>query len=132
MNNGLQIVSETITEHLIRMEMKIPMMGEIAMDAMINSTEEKTYPYVPYLSGYLEGGFSFEQEQYIPLMVVRVEYNAYSNRGFNYAERQHDEHFDHPVRKGGKKPQMRYLSTGLVEASQLFDEQVAVAARGVI
>lgn len=132
MANGLVIVEETITAHLLQMEIKINLAAEVAMDMMINSTEENTYPYVPYEFGYLEGGFSFEQQQYPPLMAVEVQYNAYANNGFNYAAYQHDNDLNHPIRKGGIHPTMLYLSNGLRDASQLFDEQVAVAVRGVV
>jgi len=95
---------------------------EITGDELAEEIEEHTYPYVPFLHGYLEGSFTAKMLTPVPLLRMEVQYSAISNDYFDYAEPQHNKNYDHPVRKPGKKPKQFFLRIGMFEVQQEVEE----------
>jgi len=90
--------------------------------------EEVTFPFVPFRFGLLEGtsfpvqhggprGRGFSYNEFYGLnprfKVVDLWYSAKDPDGYDYAEFQHEVDLNHPIRKSGKTPVMKYMSLGL-------------------
>ena len=127
------MTAQTITASLVEKEAAIWMMLEASMAGFAETVEQMTFPLVPYDRGYLEDSFSFEVNMEPPTAKLEVKYSSVSEGGFDYAEIQHENMlFRHPVRKGGKTPQAKYLKTGLYLAAPMFELEVAQRIRMVI
>lgn len=83
----------------------------IAADEIAEQTEKHTFPYVPRDEGSLEGGFKANSTSQPPLLQMDMVYSAKSNKGYDYAARQHEVKFHH------KKTSARdhYLKIGFQE-----------------
>jgi hypothetical protein len=105
---------------------------KISGDELSEMVENATYPYVPFLHGSLERSFRSRVLTSIPLLRIRVQYSAISNDYFDYSESQHEDDYEHIVRKPGKKPQRFFLRKGMFEVQQDVEEVYARRVRSVL
>lgn len=121
--------------------------GGAGLQHFVEYVNERTFPFIPFLSGLLEGslyeihhgspdgsGFGYQEVYGLNPRYIAVDvwYSALDDYGnFDYAEFQHEEELHHPVRKAGKTPSRFYLSVGLYIASERMDDIIAGSLREV-
>ena len=79
-------------DHLIKIH------DEIAADHISEEVETKTFPFVPLKHGYLQGGFQRKKVSSSPNLQMDMIYSAIANNYYDYAARQHEKIFDHPIK----------------------------------
>ncbi len=99
-------------------KLRVNIQTEIAGQELSEDIEKHTYPYVPFLHGYLEGGFFYRMLLPPPLMMIQVGYDAISTNYYRYALRQHDVPMHHPRRKPGIAPTDHFLTKGMFEVGR--------------
>jgi len=100
-------------DHLVQLQ------TDIAADHLIEKVEHETFPYVPLKHGYLQDSFQSKILSPTPHFQADLWYSALSNKGFDYAEKQHEFEFDHPL-----KGIDHYMTKG---TAAVFEEDILAA-----
>lgn len=85
-------------EKMTGIDRLISIHDNIAADHLEEEVERKTFPYVPRKDGYLEGSFRSKQISTPPHLQLDMIYSSIANNYYDYAARQHEEIFDHPLK----------------------------------
>lgn len=91
------------------LDQRVQMQTDIAGDHISDETEKMTFPYVPEEQHYLVAGFTSKVITNTPRLQIDMMYDAYSNRGFNYAEIQHKKALNH------FGPEKKYIKPGATD-----------------
>lgn len=98
MDSYLQLDSSDMEEKMTGIDHLIAIRDIVAADHLEEETERKTFPYVPLKQGYLQDGFYSEQVTNYPFLQLDLFYSAIANNYYDYAARQHEEIFNHPLK----------------------------------
>lgn len=113
----LKFDKSDMEQKMSNIDQLIQMQTDIAGDHITEQIELMTFPYVPYREGYLQDSFHAEETGNTPVLQMDMMYDAYSNKGFDYARVQHEKILHHP-----KKGTDHYLIKGMshVNVEQLY------------
>lgn len=105
----IQFDKSDMEVQMSNLDQRVQMQTDIAGDHIVDRTEKDTFPYVPEEQHYLVAGFTSKVVTNTPKLQIDMMYNAYSNRGFNYAEIQHKKALNH------FGPEKKYIKPGATD-----------------
>lgn len=85
-------------EKMTGIDQLIRIRDEVAADHLEEEVERKTFPYVPFKHGYLQDSFYSKQVSSSPRLQLDLFYSSVANNYYDYAARQHEEKFNHPLK----------------------------------
>jgi hypothetical protein len=99
MTNALILIDSSDVEiKMSNIDHLVQLQTDIAADHMIELVERYTFPYIPLKLGYLQDSFNSKIISNTPNFQADLTYSSRANNYFDYAEKQHENPYYHPIK----------------------------------